>query len=139
MSYKEFTEATTQRQSGSEAPLLGAYQATMEDIGAGNLKKDTKLAMRYFIANMSDEGERQMAEHIMTVSLNCANELKKMGDISVFREDYSFDKSGNYLVAIKYCEVIPAGGIIETARNEQIAEETPSIEEQEIELPGHDF
>jgi hypothetical protein len=57
-----------------------------------------------------------MAEHIMTTSMNCANELRKIGDMSIFREDSTFDKSGNYMIAIKYCEVVPTGGVIETAK-----------------------
>jgi hypothetical protein len=94
--------------------------------------------MRYYVANISDDTDRQMIEHIMTMSLNCTNDLKQVGDISVFREDHTFDKEGNYMVAVKYCEVVPAGGIIETARAAQVAE--PAVEQgQDIELPGHDF
>jgi hypothetical protein len=33
------------------------------------------------------------------------NELSKLGDVSIFKEETTFTKDGSYLVAIKYGEV----------------------------------
>jgi len=87
----------------SEAPAPGQI-VTRETVAA----KPTlsKLAIRYFVANMSDAGERMLAETIMTRSLESQGGLSKVGDIMVITENQHFTKEGDYIIAIKYAEMI---------------------------------
>ncbi|MCB5270565.1 MAG: hypothetical protein LHW56_01825 [Candidatus Cloacimonetes bacterium] len=115
MSFKEFSESAVS--SGfSEAPSLGKL---MSGAGSGPSsnplqealkKKGLTLKVRYLTGAVSDDGFRMLLEDIMTRSLHRGEVLQASGDVAVLREDHTFDKSGEYIVALKYMEVLSLDG-----------------------------
>lgn len=134
--FREFSEAVGDGKV-SEAPLFGAASGTGG--GAPGVPETLEVSVRYFQANLSDEGDRNLLEHIMTTSLRGADQLTKVGNIMVIREDSTFDREGNYMVAVKYCEVVSAGAASSPPSPAEPAPLEESFEIPQGVLPTHDF
>lgn len=105
MSFNEMSDAA--RNFGqSESPILGrsaiAPTVNIDD----PTKPRIKTMVRYLVANTCDDGDRATLEDLMTRSLSCAGTLSTPGDVLVVREDHTFDRQGDYQVAIKYYEAV---------------------------------
>ena len=85
----------------TETPHLGGYNNTADSLE----KKLPKLRVRYGFYNLASEDDLQMLESTMTKSLQCQDDLVDPGDIRVVSEEGTFNKDGEYCVAIKYLEV----------------------------------
>jgi hypothetical protein len=107
MSFQEFA-ANTEDTQGSQEPLVGQSASLAETLVDGDAVKKGEGAMKvkYIFINIADNGDRVLGEDIMTRSLLCAGSLRKVGDVIVLREDHAFNKDGDYLVAIKYVELV---------------------------------
>lgn len=101
MSYKEFVEATTN--TGEDNSIVMGKSARIEEVN--DAVRSSSIRVHYYVGSMSDATDRLFVEDIMSRSLLSMNELTKIGDVCVFREDSSFTKDGDYIVAIKYGEV----------------------------------
>lgn len=140
MSFKDLS-STVDLMPGSESPLFGASMAAPTAAVPQLSHEDLKIIVRYLMANLSDDNDRIVAEDVMTRSLDCANVLSKQGDILVIREETTFDRDGNYLVALKYCEVVPKhgkGALVDTVGEIALPKE---VSGSDIigEFPQHDF
>lgn len=91
---------------GSEAPVFGASKLSSKESSTGTTKTKPIVRVRYMVANMSDDSDRGMVEHIMSTSMRCKDSLGKVGDIAVVRESENFDREGNYNLLIKYLELV---------------------------------
>jgi hypothetical protein len=107
MSYKEFIEATTPTDQDNSIVIgkSGVDKDSTNSTGATGGTNGTEIRIHYYVGSMSDNSDRAFIEGIMSRSLLSMNELNKPGDVSVFREDSTFTKDGDYIVAIKYGEV----------------------------------
>ena len=109
MSYLESEEKLGEL-GGSEAPVFGRGTGAPKKVTSPKKgAPESTLRIKYFVANMSDEGDRLFAESIMTNSLECKDVPKVVGDIAVIRESENFDKEGNYNLLIKYIELVRTG------------------------------
>ena len=98
MSFQEFNNAIEGTKSNqSTLPPIGGYEKT---------PKNTKVKIRYFLANIEDPSMRAMLEDIMTKSINGQGLFTEIGDVIVLREDSHFTKDGDYMAAIKYVELV---------------------------------
>lgn len=83
----------------SEMPTLGGISENTPTEG---------IRVRYLMANIAQDNEREMLEDVMNAATRCGGMLVKVGDVHVLREDSHFDREGYYIVAIKYYEVVSA-------------------------------
>jgi len=110
MSFLDLTDTITKMQNagGSEAPVFG--QGLTPNVNPAAAVNITNARIKYFVGNLSDEGDRLILEHIMTKSLqfsNLPNTGKGQtdpGGLLVIKEESTFNKEGDYVVAIKYLE-----------------------------------
>jgi len=99
MSFKEFNAALDSAGNKNLGlPPIGGHSKT---------PKNTKAKVRYFLANVEDPGSCAMLEDILTKSMNGGGLFSEIGDVIVLREDSHFTKEGDYVVALKYVELIP--------------------------------
>lgn len=83
----------------SEAPSFGAF-SPMAAAGNPNAK------VKYLMANVGSVEERLQLEAISNAAMRSGGSLLKTGDVFIIREDTHFDREGNYVVALKYLEVV---------------------------------
>ena len=123
--YNEMSAATTML-PGSEAPLFGTSNQPKNQMPGVPTSADTttKLQVRYLSLTIGDPNDTLLLEDIMTQSLNCQNGLVKVGDLMVLKEESTFDREGNYLVALKYIEVVPVNYV--SAAPKPVVAEDPS-------------
>lgn len=141
MSFKEFSESASVR-SGSESPSLGQIAGRVGAIPSGNplqaalKKKGLTLKVRYLTGAVSDDGFRMMLEDIMTRSLHNGESLLAHGDVAVLREDHTFDKAGEYIVALKYLEVVSVEGFLGELKEElkEEAQPDPAVEQSQTDM-----
>lgn len=69
------------------------------------------VEVRYFVATLSDDGDRAVLESLMTTGLRCGGELLYPGDVVVVQEESTFDKEQGPVVMIKYM-TIPADTVV---------------------------
>ena len=102
MSFQELVDAENAlKDRTSESSALGSFELKAR---TNNHLKNVQV--KYFVANMEMPGDAEEVERIFTQSLQCQNMLVKSGDISVFKEESHFTKTGEYLIAIKYAEYV---------------------------------
>jgi len=100
MSYADFVEAVSiSSNQGHEDVAFGDAA-----LAKGPVRDIDNVKVKFYIANMSYPDHVEEAERIFTKSLQCQNALLKPGDISVFKEESNFTKTGEYQVVIKYAE-----------------------------------
>ena len=87
----------------SEGPIPGKLPTESKKVKGPDY---SDVVIKYLVANGSDMLEMEFLEKIMTRSLRTQAKMEKPGDIIVIREDQTFDKEGNYLIAVKYAEKI---------------------------------
>ena len=90
-----------QASSSSDVPVIGT---DLWDTASSKAIETTVI--RYFVGCLTNESNRVILEDIMTKSLRCQDQLKKLGDILVLSEQGSFDKDGCYNVVVKYMEIV---------------------------------
>ena len=95
--------SSIETEGASEPAWLGG--ANKQVYGTTGREDNTRIRVKYFVANIADEGERLVLEEIMTRSLDSAQDLQKVGQIAIFNEQNSLTKDGDALVMVKYAEV----------------------------------
>jgi hypothetical protein len=93
MGLRELTEAMEEHRPSEMGPLGALHVSSPVMPGVERMK------VRYLVGNMADEGDRALAESIMTQSLQPGSK------ILIMREDSTFTKTGEYIFAIKYGEI----------------------------------
>ena len=99
MSFQEYSESVSKRTdmfSGTVPPLGGIAKTP----------RDTKVQVRYFSASIDDPEGVAQVESIMTRSLEADMSFDKAGDVVIIREDTTFTSKGEYVIAIKYMELV---------------------------------
>lgn len=81
----------------TETPVLGSHGKGYDPLE----KKLPELQVIYRFFNLADENDRLTLEWLMTKSLQSTDELNNPGDIRVIKEETSFTKDGDYVVAVK--------------------------------------
>jgi len=100
MSYADFIEAVSVGSAQGHEDVAFGDAA----LAKGPVRDIDNVRVKFYIANMSYPDHRAEAERIFTKSLQCQNALQSVGDISVFKEESNFSKTGEYVVVIKYAE-----------------------------------
>ncbi len=129
MSFSQFLETMEDRKMSDAPPLGGASDYMLNKDPQYGGSKDTRIRVRYFVANLQDEAERLALESIMTTALTSMQELRSVGDISVFSEQSTFTKEGDALVMVKYAEVVPTSS--RTESSETISESVSAPETEQ--------
>lgn len=113
MSFLELVEAAEALKNGgargaNEAPIFGNTVVQSTNIKSA---KKFKQLIRYYVGNMNDPSDREFISNIMTRGLDkLESRADKDGDVIVIREDSNWTKEGDYLVAIKYVELVEITG-----------------------------
>jgi hypothetical protein len=97
-----------ENENSSETPALGGANRSV--YGTTGKDENSKIRVKYFVANIQDEGDRLVLEEIMTRALDSGQELHKVGQIAIFNEQSSLTKEGDALVMVKYAEVVRRDG-----------------------------
>jgi hypothetical protein len=104
--FSELDRVTSNQLITQSAPetsnILSTADSSSTDTGN---KVILEIRIHYYVGNIDDPEQRLFIEDVMSRSLTSMNELSKLGDVSIFKEETTFTKDGSYLVAIKYGEV----------------------------------
>lgn len=87
----------------SQEPVFGSsMHSELEKIK----EVTNSITVRVFSGSMDDPDDRHVIEDILTRGVRSQNMLVKPGDVMVLSESSTFDKSGTFFMAVKYCEVL---------------------------------
>lgn len=106
MAFKDWIEAAENRGNfvDTEAPVMGKAPIVETNIVPA---KNLTQKVHYYVANMNDPSDREFVSDIMTKGLqNSLTNKIVAGTIDVIKEETTWSKEGDYLVAIKYVEFV---------------------------------
>ncbi len=90
-------------------PDLINMDEQLEGVGNPFYKKDKKesffpegTVLKLFTGNLTEPGDRAVAESLLTKSMQVQGYLKNPGDVAIIDRNGTFDRNGDYRIYIYY-------------------------------------